>query len=154
MAETLAIRAATAADAPAISALVLSLARYFLADPERPEAAEDFFSTISPEAIAGYIESGRFRYHLAEAAGELAGAVAIRDGAHLYHLFIAERFHRRGLATRLWEHARAEALAGGNPGRFTVNSSLFAVPLYERLGFTASGAAMVNNGVAYQPMEL
>ena len=154
MAEPLAIRAATAADAPAISALVLSLARYFLADPERPEAAEAFFQTISPEAIAGYIESGRFRYHLAESGGDLAGVVAIRDGAHLYHLFIAERFHRRGLATRLWEHARAEALAGGNPGRFTVNSSLFAVPLYERLGFAPAGAAIVKDGIAYQPMAL
>jgi GNAT superfamily N-acetyltransferase len=154
MAETLAIRAATAADAPAISALVLSLARYFLADPERPGDAEAFFQTISPEAIAGYIESGRFRYHLADAGGELAGVVAIRDGAHLYHLFIAERFHGRGVATRLWERARAEALAGGNPGRFTVNSSLFAVPLYEHLGFTASGPALTKDGIAYQPMEL
>ncbi len=154
MPEPLIIRAATPADAPAISALVLSLASYFLADPARPEAAEAFFATITPEAIAGYMDGGRFRYHVAEAGGELAGAVAIRDGAHLYHLFVARRFHRRGLATRLWEHARAEALTHGNPGRFTVNSSLHAIPLYEHLGFTASGAAMVKDGLAFQPMVL
>ena len=40
-------------DAPAITALVGSLARYFLADPESPEAAADFFRTIPPEAISG-----------------------------------------------------------------------------------------------------
>lgn len=154
MAEPLSIRSATAADAPAISVLVVSLAPYFLADPQQPDAAAAFFATITPEAIAGYIDGGRFRYHIAEAGSELAGVVAIRDGAHLYHLFVAERFHRRGLATRLWDHARAEALAHGNPGRFTVNSSLFAIPLYQRLGFAASGDAVVKDGLAFQPMEL
>ena len=145
------IRAATTHDAPAISALLRSLADYFLADPDRPEDAEAFFRTITPEAIAGFIDGGRFRYHVAEAQGVLAGAVGVRDGAHLYHLFVAERFHRRGLATRLWEHARAEA---GNPGRFTVNASRFAVPLYERLGFTATGEVEVKDGIAFQPMVL
>ena len=151
--ESLPIRQATPEDTPAIAALVLSLSRYFLADPERPEAAEAFFRTITPEAIAGYISGGRFRYHVAEDARELAGVVAVRDGGHLYHLFVAERFHRRGLATRLWEHARGDAIARGNPGRFTVNASLIAVPLYERLGFAASAPAVVQDGIAFQAME-
>lgn len=145
------IRTATPEDAPAISALVSSLSGYFLADPDHPEAAAAFFRTITPEAIAGFIEGGRFVYHVAEDGGRLAGAVGVRDGSHLYHLFVDERFHRRGIATRLWEHALAEA---GYPARFTVNASLFAVPLYERLGFTAAGDAVVKDGIAFQPMVL
>jgi GNAT superfamily N-acetyltransferase len=152
--EALPIRAATPDDAPAIAALVLSLARYFLADPERPENAENFFRTITPAVVAENMRGGRFRYHVAEDDGALAGVVAMRDGAHLYHLFVAERLHRRGLATRLWERARDEALATGNPGRFTVNASLFAIPLYERLGFGASAAPVIQDGIAFQAMEL
>lgn len=145
-----ALRPATPADAPAIGALVRSLARYFLADPERPQDAEAFFRTLFPEAIAANLEGGRFRYHLLEADGALAGVVGVRDGSHLYHLFVEERFHRRGLATRLWEHARRDA---GDPERFTVNASLIAVPLYERLGFAATGPVVVQDGIAFRPME-
>lgn len=154
MTEPVSIRMATPADAPAIAALVRSLSRYFLADPERPEAAEEFFRTITTEAVAGYMEGGRFRYHLAEIQGETVGVAGMRDDEHLYHLFVAERFHRRGIGVRLWECARADAVARGNPGRFTLNATLGAVPLYERLGFTPTGPVVETHGIVFRPMEL
>lgn len=148
------IREGTPDDAERISALIASLARYFLADPDDPGAAEAFFQTIAPVAIADCIAGRRFRYHLAEVGGELAGAVGVRDAGHLYHLFVAERFHGRRLGSRLWAVARRAAEADGNTGRFTVNSSMYAVGLYERLGFTPAGPAQVQNGIAFMPMEL
>jgi len=148
------IRPATPDDAPAIGALVRSLARYFLADSERPGDAEAFFRTLEPGVITANLEGGRFRYHLADAEGVLAGVVGVRDGSHLYHLFVDERFHRRGLASRLWEHARRDAEAAGNRGRWTVNASLAAVPLYERLGFAATGPVVAQDGIAFRPMAL
>lgn len=56
--------------------------------------------------------------------------------------------HRRGVARALWEHARAES--GGSA--FTVNSSLFAVPIYERLGFIARSAPQSADGLVFVPM--
>jgi ribosomal protein S18 acetylase RimI-like enzyme len=85
-------------------------------------------------AIGGYIESG-YRYHIAEEDGELAGVVAVRDNSHLYHLFVSERFQGQGLARRLWEVAKTASLSAGNPGLFTVNSSRYAVGMYENFGF-------------------
>jgi GNAT superfamily N-acetyltransferase len=82
------------------------------------------------------------------------GVAGIRDTTHVYHLFVAEAFHRQGLATSLWEIAKAAALAAGNPGRFTVYSSLHAVPVYERFGFRATGPEVHKHGVAFVPMEL
>jgi GNAT superfamily N-acetyltransferase len=148
------IREATTDDAGAISGMIASLARYFLADPDEPEAAAEFFQTITPAVIARHIAGGQYRYHVAELDGELAGAVGVRDAEHLYHLFVPERFHGRGIGGRLWEVARGAAMAQGNPGRFTVNSSDYAIPLYERLGFTATGPLQVMNGIAFMPMQL
>lgn len=154
MSVPLRIREATGDDAFAISALVLSLARSFVADPEDPGAAEPFFRTLAPEAIAESLAGGRFRYHLAEVDGALVGVVGVRDHSHLFHLFVAESFHRRGIGRRLWEVARDAARADGNPGRFTVNSSLFAVPVYRGLGFEPAGEPLRKDGIAFVPMQL
>ena len=150
----LTIREAALDDAGRISELITSLSRYFLADPDRPQDAAAFFETITPTAIATAIASGRYRYHLAESAGELAGIVGVRDAGHLYHLMVAERCHGRGLGSALWSVAKGAAIADGNDGRFTVNSSVNAVPIYERFGFRAAGAVQVQNGIAFMPMEL
>jgi GNAT superfamily N-acetyltransferase len=152
--ECLTLRAARPADAEAVSALITSLSRYFLADPDDPEAAAAFFPTIGPAAMADALASDRYRYLVAEVDGALAGVVGMRDGSHLYHLFVAEPFHGRGIASRLWAAARDDARARGNPGEFTVNSSRHAIPLYERLGFRATDSLQVMNGIAFLPMRL
>jgi GNAT superfamily N-acetyltransferase len=152
--ESLVVRPARAEDAEAISGLINSLFRYFLSDPDRPEDAEAFFRKISVEGIAEVLADERYRYQVAEAGGILAGVVGMRDGAHLYHLFVAEPFHGQGIGARLWDTARREARARGNPGRFTVNSSRYAIPVYERLGFVATDALQVMDGLAYLPMAL
>lgn len=148
------IRSAEPEDAEAISALILSLASFFLADPEDPEAPAPFFATISPDALHANLTDGRYRYQVAESGGELAGVVGVRGDMHLYHLFVAARFHRRGVAARLWDAAREAARAAGNPGRFMVNSSRHAVPVYQRFGFRVSGREVLKDGVVFIPMEL
>jgi predicted GNAT family N-acyltransferase len=80
--------------------------------------------------------------------------VAMRDNRHLYHLFIAPRFQGQGLARTLWNTVRLAALASGNPGHFTVNASLTAVPVYERFGFVANGEKVETHGIAFLPMKL
>lgn len=148
------IRDATPLDAPAISALIGSLARYFLADPDQPEAAAAFLHTVSPAALADLLADDRFRYHVAEADGVLVGAVGVRDGRHLYHLFVAEPFHGRGIGGRLWAHARRTAVADGDPREFTVNSSMHAVGMYQRMGFVPAGERTEQDGIAFLPMRL
>ena len=82
----------------------------------------------------------------------IVGFVGVRDNKHLYHLFVANDFQRRGVARRLWTVAREECIAAGNPGTFTVNSSNNAVAAYERLGFVRSGPTKNDDGVLYNPM--
>jgi len=147
------IRDALPVDAENISALIQGEARYCTANPSG-EGAGHFFSTITPEAIAGYIKNQNFIYLLGFASEELAGVVAIRDGRHLYHLFVASKFHRFGIGSFLWEHAKTRAIESGNTDGFTVNSTAFAVPVYERFGFRIQGAFVEDKGVVFVPMKL
>lgn len=147
------IRPAAAADAAGISALILGVSGFFTLHPDG-EGAEAFLATLAPQAIAGYLASPDYRYLVAEDAGVLAGVVAIRDNRHLYHLFVAQGVHGQGLARRLWTAAMDAALRAGNPGEFTVNSSPYAVPVYERFGFVPTGPRVEAQGIAFVPMKL
>lgn len=147
------IRPAKADDAPAISRLVQGLAHHFLLDPAQAATAP-FLQTVSPSAIAGYIASDAFDYCVGECQGQLVGVVAVRDGQHLFHLFVDTAFQRKGFAARLWAHAQQRAQARGNTGGFTVNSTPYALPVYQRLGFVATGPEVQTRGIAYVPMRL
>ena len=147
------VERASIADAPRISALIRELSRPFLVSPTG-EGAEPFFAAISESAIQGYVSAGNFEYFLAESQGQLAGVVALRDNSHLFHLFVAEPFQSKGLGSKLWQMVKAQAIQAGNPGRFTVNSSLNALPVYEKFGFVVSGAVVQTHGVTFQPMQL
>jgi GNAT superfamily N-acetyltransferase len=150
---TLHIERATPADAEAISRLIHGLSRAFTVAPSG-QGAEGFLRSISAGALGGYIAAPNFAYFKGLLDGERAGVVAVRDAGHLYHLFVDQRFQGRGIARALWAHARTCVEAAGNPGRFTVNSTPVAVPVYERFGFRATGPRVEMNGIAYVPMRL
>jgi GNAT superfamily N-acetyltransferase len=147
------VRVASPADAKRIGALIQALSKPFLVSPSG-EGAEPFLASIGEAAIEGYISSPNFVYLVADCEGELAGVVALRDNSHLFHLFVAQRFQGRGWGRQLWQVVESAARQAGNPGRFTVNSSLNAVPVYERFGFVVSGPAVQTHGIAFQPMLL
>ncbi len=141
------IRQATASDAGAISGLVMDLAHYFVADPSSPES-RSFLDGLTPPAYAERIRSPNYRHYVAEDSTGACGIIALRDGSHLYHLFVRADAHRRGIARALWEHA----MALSDHSTFTVNSSLFAVPVYERLGFVARTPPQTANGLVFVSM--
>jgi GNAT superfamily N-acetyltransferase len=147
------VEPATVSDAAEISALIVELSEPFYLLPSR-EGAEPFLSSVSAEAERGYMSAGNFSYYVAKSNNRLAGIVALRDNSHLFHLFVAKAFQGKGLASQLWRVAKAEAQQAGNPGEFTVNSSLNAVPVYERFGFVRQGEVQRMHGIFFQPMRL
>ena len=147
------VRLATLDDVPRISALIRRLSDPFFLLPGG-EGAELFLQSISETAVEGYVTAQTFCYQVAESEGQLVGVVAVRDNSHLYHLFITPGFQGHGMARQLWQLAKAQAVRAGNPGRFTVNSSLGAVPMYERFGFVVSGPTVAKHGISFQPMTL
>jgi GNAT superfamily N-acetyltransferase len=151
--DTITVRLLRTDDIRAVAALLEHLARRSITAEFSEQAQTRFLLANNASAIAGFVAQG-FRYHVAEAGGELAGFVGVRNNAHLYHLFVAETMQGKGVARQLWTVAMDACLRAGNPGRFTVNSSNHAVPVYEAFGFTRSAPTQDDAGVLYNPMVL
>jgi GNAT superfamily N-acetyltransferase len=140
-------------DIPAVARLFRELALEFIVHESPPEGAATFLRENDEQALRAYLARGHV-YHVAVAGGELAGFIAVRELTHLFHLFVATRWQRQGIARLLWETARNSALAAGNPGWFTVNSSNFALPVYAAWGFVRTAPTQSNKGLYYNPMRL
>ncbi|MEO1000524.1 MAG: GNAT family N-acetyltransferase [Pseudomonadota bacterium] len=151
MPQTILIRPTTAADVPAVDALLARAYPRLLKGGYPPSVlvtAVPIISRARPELLA----SGT--YYLAEdAAGRVLGAAgwtragpsgeAARGGrAHVRHVATDPAHARQGIGRRLMGHVLAEARAGGVT-RLDCLATLPAVPFYAALGFEALGPGEV-----------
>jgi len=146
------IRSLRPDDIPAAARLLRAAAEEFILHESSPEDSAAFLAAQGEEGMRGFLAEG-YVYHVAESGGELAGFIAVRQRSHVYSLYVDKQFHRRGIARRLWDAARAAALGPDHPGAFTVKASNHAVPFYESLGFVRSAPMQVST-VCYNPMRL
>jgi GNAT superfamily N-acetyltransferase len=144
------IRPLAPPDIADIATLLNALAVTFIVHDSPPDAAATFLRQQDAAAIRANIAAG-MAYHVAEIDGALAGFIGVRDRSHVYHLFVDQAYHRRGVARALWHAARD---AAGHAGPFTVNSSTYALPTYEALGFVRTLPMQVQNGIAFHPMRM
>jgi ribosomal protein S18 acetylase RimI-like enzyme len=138
-------------DIGAVARLLEVLAHEYFLGSCSPEQASTFVRDNDAAAIRRLVGQG-YAYHVAEIDGQLAGFIAVREQRHVFHLFVSAAFHRRGVGRRLWEHAKALAVAAGGDGSFTVNASNYAVPMYESLGFARILPMQCKDGVEFNPM--
>jgi GNAT superfamily N-acetyltransferase len=147
------IRVAIQSDVPGISRLLRSLSHTYIVSPDDP-GVEAFLATLGEEAIAKFIERRDVVYRVAVTSEALVGAAAISGDQRIEHLFVDPAYQGLGLGRRLWEQLRDHALQAGSPGIFRVNSSLNAVQIYERFGFSIAAPKVEKHGGAYVPMIL
>ena len=140
-------------DIPAVARLMRTLSEEFIVHESTTEAAASFIRENDEAGILDFIDAG-IAYRVADIDGRVVGFIAIRDHRHLFHMFVDKAYHRRGIARQLWEVARKAAIEAGNPGVFTVNSSNYALPVYEALGFVRTEPTRQANGLYYNPMRL
>ena len=145
-------RAGSLSDAEAIAGLIASFQSELTDDPSGV-GAEEYLASVSVQSEREYLASERYRYLLAYSDSKLAGFIAIRDGSHLFHLFVERSHQRQGIARRLWERALRQLCAPNSDGWCTVNSSLSAVPVYEAFGFVPTGLIQRMNGISFLPMR-
>lgn len=142
------IRRARTSDAEPISKLITRWAHHHLENPASQEAAA-FLATLTVSATAGRIGAESFRYYVARDGAKLCGVIALREGFHVYHLFVDSDMHKQGVARALWEHAESQS----SSSRFVVNSLIPAIPVYERFGFVVKGTPQSQNGLLFVLME-
>lgn len=146
------VRLAKPTDAAAVSSLVLNLVGDMLVDPEG-EDAKRFFAAMAPLELMSYMELPTRFYVVAEVDAELQGMIMIRDNNYVGQFFVNHAYQGRGIGSELWRFALTQAQRLGGTGEFTVNSSLAAVPVYGRFGFTATGGPEAAHGFKFVPMR-
>ncbi len=83
----------------------------------------------------------------------LAGVIATRDVSHISLMFVDKTFHKRGIARQLFDVVKKDIADNSDTEYISVNSSPYAVPVYERLGFVATDVQQEKDGIKYVPMK-
>jgi len=84
---------------------------------------------------------------------KIIGVIATRDKSHITLMFVDKQHHKKGIAKQLYHAALFEIKKNADVTQVTVNSSPYAVPVYERLGFIKTAEQQEHeNGIIYVPM--
>lgn len=145
-------RAMRAGDVIAASALVADSFARFVGHAYPPEGVREFMAFAAADAMAARLADGAIAL-VAEQSGELVGYVELRGADHVAMLFVAPQRLRQGIGSGLFDAAMEQArIRKPDLARVTVNSSTYAVTVYERLGFRATGPEQTVNGMTFVPM--
>jgi len=147
------IRKAQRSDIDAISELIIPLVEHTILPTCSEQGAKLLLASMSCASIEKYFVEG-CQYYVAQLSEQIIGVIGIKDNSHLYHLFVAHQHQGYGYARALWLHAKEQCLKAGNNGRFTVNSALSAVAVYQHWGFIPLTGVRERHGVKDMPMML
>lgn len=109
-----------------------------------PSGEQAFFDAIHNEGFLSQLSAyGAFD------GDKLIGLIASRsEGSHIALFFVGGAYHRKGIGRMLWN----TFLADSDKQNITVNSSLYAVGIYEKLGFIKTAEAQTDSGIQFVPM--
>jgi GNAT superfamily N-acetyltransferase len=144
----------TPADVGQVYGLVSNVFDAFVAPDYSAEGIATFYRYIQPDALRARATSDSFALVAVDGV-EIIGVIEVRGLHHIALLFVAATRQRRGVARSLFRQAMAVCRTEQpDLGEVTVNSSRYAVPVYERLGFHPTGGYQVRNGIGFVPMSL
>jgi N-acetylglutamate synthase-like GNAT family acetyltransferase len=150
--DSITIRKATTSDSQRISELISRNAQSLLQDDFENDGLDFFLNTVNHRAIKDYMEQG-FPYLVAQSDKNIVGVIAMKDCSHMFHLFVDKAYHKKGIAKKLWQAIFDHSLKNGNSGVFTLNSTSYALPVYERWGFSTTDKEQSRHGIRYTPMK-
>jgi ribosomal protein S18 acetylase RimI-like enzyme len=137
-----------------VSELVWEVFAEFEAPEYSDEGINTFKEFIKPEALRQRVTNGDYQIYCCFNEAELVGVLALRDRTHISLLFVKKNYHRQGIAKELLRLALEELQKSGSQVEsITVNSSPYAVKIYERLGFIATDTMQEKDGIKYTPMK-
>jgi GNAT superfamily N-acetyltransferase len=136
-------------DIKSINSLIKEVFDKYMSCDYTKEGIKNFYEFISPESLRERLSSGN-RFYAAEKDEIIAGVIEVRDNSHIALFYVREIFHGMGIGRGLFEHAIKEIPPGTT---ITVNSSPFAAPVYEKLGFKHHLPAVMKDGMAFIPMK-
>jgi len=134
-----------------VCGLISEIFDEFVAPDYSEEGVQEFYRYANAEALVARRGDEVFCL-VAESSGRLVGMIEMLACAHISLLFVRER--GKGIAKELFNRALARCKKE-RPGisELTVNSSRYAVSIYERLGFRTIDKEQEKNGIIFIPMR-
>ena len=71
------------------------------------------------------------------------------EGKHIALFFVDGNYHRRGIGRQLWN----AVLKNNTATEISVNSSIYALEIYKKLGFEQIDDICESDGIKYVPMK-
>lgn len=118
------------------------------------EGCTVFHKFVGPKEILERYNTGEFPLWVGNVDKKIVGTIGLRNWEHICLLFVDEKFHKLGIAKRLFEIARDAAIAKKQITEMTVHSSPYAIEVYKKLGFMALDEEHEQDGIRYIPMKL
>lgn len=154
MYESVAFRSLQPGEETRVCELVGRVFDEFVAPDFPPEGIEEFLKFIQPDALRERLGTDSFAL-LATLDDEVVGVIEIRDHEHISLYFVDQAHMGEGIGRELWCRALAICCQEmPNLVQVSVNSSLYAVPIYEKLGFRQTKPEQVVNGIRFVPMAV
>lgn len=148
------IRRATPDELPVVSALAWASFEAKIVPLTGTEGIAEYRRFCSIDAMAARHGEGN-AFWLGELKGKLLAMAETREGSHLVMLFVEPGSLGIGIGKAMLDTVlKAEQLANGTSGAWTVSSSPNAVDFYAAAGFAPTGAEQIKNGIRFLPMRL
>lgn len=113
-----------------------------------------FYDWIEPERIAAR-QFNDINLLIAKSGAEIVGMIEMRDNNTVSLLFVDKLFQGNGIARKLLNRAVEICMQREpKPTEIFVHASPFSIPIYEKLGFKATGVMQVEHGIKYLPMKM
>lgn len=141
-------------DLQEVSELVWRVFKEFEAPEYLDEGIENFRRFIEVEQLAINYDSEIMRFYGCLSEGKIIGVIAVRQFNHISLMFVDKEFHRKGIARSLFELIKSNVKNNcKDEQNITVNSSPYAVKIYECLGFKAVDKEQIKDGIIFTPMR-
>jgi len=98
------------------------------------------------------LESGYKKMWAYYQNGEIIGVISTRDISHISLMFVDKKHHKKGIARQMFNVVLEELRNNEAVKQITVNSSPYAVRVYEHLGFVKTGNQQEKDGIIFIPM--
>lgn len=137
-----------------ISTLIAEVFDEFIALGYSAEGINEFKKYIDPKFILFRKENGNI-FIVAVDEDKIIGVIEMRDLSHISLFFVDKKYHGKGIGKTLIERM-IEKCKSIDPSIkvVSVNSSPYAVKIYEKLGFKQIKEEQIKNGLRFVPMEL
>ena len=112
-----------------------------------------FENFIEFELIRDMLERGLLEFFGCFNNNQIIGVIATRQKNHICMFFVDSKYHKQGIGKSLFEKVESIARNHTLMGKITVNSSPYAVEIYQKLGFEAISVEQDIDGIRFTPME-